>query len=119
MEEERGDGVELVSTYPAPPAFMALYADGVENGPPPPALLKPTYHTFGSVYSTLDSVPDLLEACPEKKVYALENTNYKMELKKVNKSLVYSFVELVDVLVINPTKFKYVLSIFNCTVWLI
>ncbi|KAF0690288.1 Aste57867_18314 [Aphanomyces stellatus] len=94
---------ELVSAFPAPPAFMSLYADGADAGPPPPPPLKPTYHSFGTPYSTEDSVPDLLP--DDKKLYASTH-NIKDEMKKVNRSLMYSFLELIDVLILNPTKFN-------------
>ncbi|RHY04146.1 hypothetical protein DYB25_010817 [Aphanomyces astaci] len=94
---------ELVSAFPAPPAFVSLYADGPDAGPPPPPPLKPTYHSFGTPYSTEDAVPDLIP--DDKKLYATDH-NVKDEMKKVNRSLMYSFLELVDVLILNPTKFN-------------
>jgi mediator of RNA polymerase II transcription subunit 7 len=93
--------VELVSTFPAPPAFMSLYLEGPDKGPEPPMPLKPTYHCFGSAYSTEDSVSDLLG---DRKLYDT-TSNVKDEMKKINKSLIYSFLELVDVLIQNPAKF--------------
>ncbi|TYZ66533.1 hypothetical protein PybrP1_006385 [[Pythium] brassicae (nom. inval.)] len=62
---------EIVSEFPAPPAFFVLYRDGADSGPPPPAPLTPTYHMFGTPYSTLDAVPDLLPQ-PGRKLYAPE-----------------------------------------------
>ncbi|EQC28647.1 hypothetical protein SDRG_13524 [Saprolegnia diclina VS20] len=96
------DEVELVATFPAPPAFMSLYAEGPEMGPPPPAPLKPTYHSFGTAYATEDAVPDLLG---DRKLYAT-GSNVKTEMKRMNKSLIFTFLELVEVLIANPTKFN-------------
>ncbi|TDH67522.1 hypothetical protein CCR75_004251 [Bremia lactucae] len=56
----REDVPEIVSEFPAPPKFFELYAEGVESGPLPPEPMDPTYHMFGSPYSTMDAVPDLL-----------------------------------------------------------
>ncbi|KDO26868.1 hypothetical protein SPRG_08157 [Saprolegnia parasitica CBS 223.65] len=92
------DEVELVATFPAPPAFMSLYAEGPEMGPPPPAPLKPTYHSFGTAYATEDAVPDLLG---DRKLYAT-GSNVKTEMKRMNKSLIFTFLELVEVLIANP-----------------
>ncbi|RLN91732.1 hypothetical protein BBJ28_00019524 [Nothophytophthora sp. Chile5] len=60
QEQEEADAPEIVSEFPAPPKFFTLYLDGVESGPPPPEPMEPTYHMFGSPYSTQDIVPDLL-----------------------------------------------------------
>ncbi|OQS07248.1 mediator of RNA polymerase II transcription subunit [Thraustotheca clavata] len=92
----------LVATFPAPPAFMSLYAEGPEMGPPPPPPLKPTYHSFGTPYATEDAVADLL---PEGKVYE-SGCNVKNEMKRINKSLMLSFLELIEVLLVNPAKFS-------------
>lgn len=54
------EGPEIVSEFPAPPAFFVLYRDGADQGPPPPEPMAPTYHMFGTPYSTQDAVPDLL-----------------------------------------------------------
>lgn len=54
------DGPEIVSEFPAPPVFFVLYRDGADCGPPPPEPMAPTYHMFGTPYSTQDVVPDLL-----------------------------------------------------------
>lgn len=68
-EPAAADAPEIVSEFPAPPAFFALYRDGATAGPPPPAPLAPTYHMFGTPYSTQDVVPDLLPQ-PGRKLYA-------------------------------------------------
>lgn len=54
------EGPEIVSEFPAPPAFFVLYREGADQGPPPPEPMDPTYHMFGTPYSTQDAVPDLL-----------------------------------------------------------
>ncbi|KAH7484197.1 hypothetical protein PRIC1_003500 [Phytophthora ramorum] len=108
---EQEDTPEIVSEFPAPPKFFALYADGVESGPAPPEPMEPTYHMFGSPYSTQDVVPDLL---PGKKLYAPAGeegdedapVDYKAEMKKINRSLLANFVELVDVLIKKPAMFN-------------
>ncbi|POM76123.1 Mediator of RNA polymerase II transcription subunit, partial [Phytophthora palmivora] len=98
---------EIVSEFPAPPKFFALYADGVESGPAPPEPMEPTYHMFGSPYSTQDVVPDLLPQ-PDRKLYAQgdDPVDYKAEMKKINRSLLANFVELVDILIKKPAMFN-------------
>uniref|UniRef100_K3X8G3 Mediator of RNA polymerase II transcription subunit 7 n=1 Tax=Globisporangium ultimum (strain ATCC 200006 / CBS 805.95 / DAOM BR144) TaxID=431595 RepID=K3X8G3_GLOUD len=54
------EGPEIVSEFPAPPAFFVLYRDGADHGPAPPEPMEPQYHMFGTPYSTQDVVPDLL-----------------------------------------------------------
>lgn len=108
------DVPEIVSEFPAPPKFFALYADGAESGPLPPEPMVPTYHMFGSPYSTQDVVPDLLPQ-PGKKLYAPQGEDgdsdgtpidYKTEMKKINCSLLANFIELVDVLIKKPAMFN-------------
>ncbi|KAG3118302.1 hypothetical protein PI124_g1372 [Phytophthora idaei] len=113
MADEQEDAApEIVSEFPAPPKFFTLYADGVESGPVPPEPMEPTYHMFGSPYSTQDVVPDLLPQ-PGKKLYAPQGkdgdgapVDYKAEMKKINRSLLANFVELVDVLIKKPAMFN-------------
>ncbi|KUF81517.1 Mediator of RNA polymerase II transcription subunit 7 [Phytophthora nicotianae] len=114
MAEQEEAAPEIVSEFPAPPKFFTLYADGVESGPAPPEPMEPTYHMFGSPYSTQDVVPDLLPQ-PGKKLYAPQGedgdgapVDYKAEMKKINRSLLANFVELVDVLIKKPAVFKSV-----------
>ncbi|GMF47982.1 unnamed protein product [Phytophthora fragariaefolia] len=85
-QQEEAEAPEIVSEFPAPPKFFALYADGVDAGPAPPEPMEPTYHMFGSPYSTQDVVPDLLPQ-PGRKLYAPEGdegaaaVDYKAEMK--------------------------------------
>ncbi|KAL3656856.1 hypothetical protein V7S43_018199 [Phytophthora oleae] len=109
-QEQQEEAPEIVSEFPAPPKFFALYADGVESGPAPPEPMEPTYHMFGSPYSTQDVVPDLLPQS-DKKLYAQGEdsdvpVDYKGQMKKINRSLLANFVELVDVLIKKPAMFN-------------
>lgn len=80
---------EIVAEFPAPPAFFSLYREGVGAGPAPPQPMAPTYHMFGSPYSTEDAVPDLLPG-DGRKLYAsggegegeAASVDYKAEMKK-------------------------------------
>lgn len=73
MSQETGDGAaaadapEIVSEFPAPPKFFVLYKEGADQGPAPPEPMEPTYHLFGTPYSTQDVVPDLIP--DDKKLY--------------------------------------------------
>lgn len=60
---------EIVSEFPAPPKFFVLYREGAGAGPAPPQPMAPTYHMFGSPFSTQDVVPDLLQG-DGRKLYA-------------------------------------------------
>ncbi|RQM16000.1 hypothetical protein DD237_004449 [Peronospora effusa] len=109
-QDQQEDVPEIVSEFPAPPKFFTLYAEGSACGPMPPKPMKPTYHMFGSPYSTQDVVPDLLQ--PGKKLYASERDDtdvlmdYKAPMKKINHSLLANFVKLIDVLIKKPSLFN-------------
>lgn len=116
-ENDESQGPEIVSEFPKPPSFFELYKDGKDSGPSPPTPMSPTYHMFGTPYSTKDVVPDLLPQ--EKKVYldssssssiSQDTIDFKLEMKKLNASLLANFVELIDILVVNPAHFNEKLS---------
>lgn len=73
---------EIVAEFPAPPAFLALYRDGPGAGPAPPEPMAPTYHMFGTPYSTQDAVPDLLPGEGRKLYSEGGAVDYKAEMKK-------------------------------------
>ncbi|RLN93229.1 hypothetical protein BBJ28_00009151 [Nothophytophthora sp. Chile5] len=98
QEQEEADAPEIVSEFPAPPKFFTLYLDGVESGPPPPDPMEPTYHMFGSPYSTQDIIPDLLPQ-EGKKLYlptataadhgegSVTNVDSKAQMKKYGRCI--------------------------------
>ena len=51
-EQPQETEVEIVSEFPNPPTYFDLYKDGVSSGPSPPTPMEPTYHMFGTPYST-------------------------------------------------------------------
>ncbi|DAZ98647.1 TPA: hypothetical protein N0F65_000842 [Lagenidium giganteum] len=112
QEEAGGDAPEIVSAFPKPPAFFVLYKDGVDSGPPPPDTMHPTYHMFGTPYSTEDMVPDLLQT-DDRKLYLKGGDDAKEAEDsrsgdgcRMNRSLLANFVELVDILMKNPSMFN-------------
>lgn len=79
--EEKGP--EIVSAFPLPPAFFTLYKEGVGCGPSPPEPMQPTYHMFGTPFSTMDAVPDLLPQ-PGQKLYLPDDSSVNPALDCVS-----------------------------------
>lgn len=83
-DETLANEIEIVSEFPKPPNYYEMYAKGSKNGPSPPAPMSPTYHVFGTAYSTKDEVTDLLPQ-DGKKLYDSNDRSaiqFKAEMKK-------------------------------------
>jgi len=90
--------VEVDSNQPLEETF--LY-----DPPKPPKPVEGTYLMFGKVYGTEDRLPTLEEE-GRTQLYQKDNTDHIYELKKLNRSLVTKFLELVDFLTNNPSEFR-------------
>ena len=125
------NSVKLSSTYPsAPLVYINNYSnENVRHGqipPPPPIIrvnilnksnklfclkilfnlyyfLKDSYSCFGRQIEPDDVLIKPLEAHNIKRLYKT-NGNYKYELKKLNHSIVMTYLDLLDVLVKAPNK---------------
>eukprot|EP00742_Colponemidia_sp_Colp-10_P010706 GILJ01011783.1.p1 GENE.GILJ01011783.1~~GILJ01011783.1.p1 ORF type:complete len:181 (-),score=36.94 GILJ01011783.1:344-886(-) len=92
-----------VSSFPPPPPFYK--EDGYENRPPPPPI-SGTFSMFGRLYTTEDILPTLADQQRQQLFPDDPNLSYKDELKKLNRSVVHSIVELLDILTKSPAKYK-------------
>ncbi|KAL6063922.1 Mediator of RNA polymerase II transcription subunit 7 [Balamuthia mandrillaris] len=103
------EGPALVSSFPPPPPYYKLYTDerlrqGVD--PPPPPAIQGTYTMFGASYTTEDVAPNLEDQGRPQLYPKGETINHTQELKKMNRSLLFNFLELVDLLTKNPPAFR-------------
>ncbi|KAK9806166.1 hypothetical protein WJX72_003807 [[Myrmecia] bisecta] len=102
--------VKQQQAYPPPPPFYRLYrpdADGSAERPLPPEPPKPVegeYVLFGEFHSTESGVPPLtgrplFEPRPNGTI------DFKGHLLKLNKELLFNFLELLDTLVDRPSAY--------------
>nr|CAG4650521.1 EOG090X0EJA [Sida crystallina] len=94
-----------VSSLPLPPMqYVSLFSDenlkkGRSPRPPPP--ITDSYSTFGSQFHTNDDVIRPLESQNIRQLYP-KNYDHRRELKKLNHSIMASFLDLVDIIIRNP-----------------
>ena len=91
--------------FPEPPKqFIQLYGDDCASvssschpPPPPRPVTEGSYSMFGSQFTSDESIIRSLEAQGYRRLYPRE-FDHKRELKKMNHSILFNFVDLVDVL---------------------
>lgn len=117
------------STFPPPPRFYRLYApeqededagrreegDRGEGGavrrppepPEPPEASE--FEAFGLIYSLEDGLPPLRT---DKVLFEVNDgrVDFKSELLKLNKEILYHFIDLIDVLATRPGEYVHALS---------
>ena len=102
-ETGAGQGPVLTCSFPKPPdKFIQLYTDdNVNNGtapaPPGPIVDGSPFVMFGSQMTSDDTIIRSLEAQGMRRLYPRE-FDHKRELKKMNHSILFNFVDLIDVL---------------------
>ena len=100
---------ERVSPFPLPPSdYYKRYTDenvkaGIAPEPPPPICGE--YSVFGLHFETDEPIIRSLEQQNMDRLYPLE-FNRQKELKKLNHSLLINFLELLDILINEPTSSK-------------
>lgn len=96
---------QSVSSFPNPPALLyKRYTDeNVQSGlaPQPPPPVKGIYHVFGNPFDSQDSIIRSLEEQGLQRLYP-QKYDRKIELKKLNRSILICFLELLDILIENP-----------------
>lgn len=108
MAEPMATGV--TAAFPDPPKqFIQLYSDeNVVSGScplPPKPVTDGTYSMFGTQITSDDSIIRSLEAQGMRRLYPRE-FDHKRELKKMNHSILFNFVDLIDVLAKCPDTMK-------------
>ncbi|KAJ1731060.1 Mediator of RNA polymerase II transcription subunit 7 [Coemansia biformis] len=121
---QQGGGQQLDASYPAPPDYYSLFTDAnlgrlatADAGaaladpelkyllPPPPPPADGTYAGFGRLWQVRGRLPGLSEQnIPQ--LYPEGPVDRIAELKRLNRSVVFEFLDLVDVLVKDPSQFS-------------
>jgi len=106
MADTEAAQLKIVSRMPPPPSYYQLYGDESEFvAPEPPVPLEGPYPMFGSFYNTEDILPSL-KSEGRTQLYPEHDINRIEELKKLNKSLLFKFLELLEYLIKNPSQYK-------------
>lgn len=100
----------ITAAFPEPPKqFIQLYSDeNVVSSScplPPKPVTDGTYTMFGTQITYDDSIIRSLEAQGMRRLYPRE-FDHKRELKKMNHSILFNFVDLIDVLAKCPDTMK-------------
>ena len=99
---------EGVSTYPLPPMkYYKIFSDeNFARGhvPQPPRPPTGEYFVFGCPYRVDDPLIRNLEEQGIKRLYKVGDETCRLEeMKKINKSLLLTFLDLIHILSTNPT----------------
>ncbi|KAJ2321343.1 Mediator of RNA polymerase II transcription subunit 7 [Coemansia sp. RSA 2702] len=117
-----GSGQQLDSSFPAPPDYYSAFTDAnvqrlaevdckaelddpeLKLLVPPPPPQSGTYSSFGRVWHVHDRLPTLAEQnIPQ--LYPEGPVDRVAELKRLNRSVIFEFLDLVDVLVKDPSQY--------------
>ncbi|DBB08705.1 TPA: hypothetical protein ACH3X3_008143 [Trebouxia sp. C0006] len=96
------------SLYPPPPDFYRLYRDDADGNaerplpPVPPQPVEETYQMFGEMHTIEPGIP-ALQAQSLFHTMANGSIDIKQELLHMNKELLFSFQELLSVLIDQPS----------------
>ena len=94
-----------VTSFPLPPVqYINLYTDEnvrQNSAPRPPPPIHDTYSLFGNICNVDDPIIRPLEA-QGIKMLSSRHFDWRRELKKLNRSLLVNFLDLIDVLVLCP-----------------
>ncbi|EFC45616.1 predicted protein [Naegleria gruberi] len=97
--------------FPPPPAFYRLYhptkSEYIPPEPPKPVPRGETYISFGETLTSFNEFNPIKSGFETvKKLYGdkpLDSIDHVAELKKLNRSLLYNYLELLDLLIEHPT----------------
>mmetsp|Transcript_29364 Transcript_29364/g.82806 ORF Transcript_29364/g.82806 Transcript_29364/m.82806 type:complete len:194 (+) Transcript_29364:246-827(+) len=107
MVEQQEEQKQL-EQFPPPPSFYRLYAPAEEASPvqpappPPPQVIEGEYEQYGELHTTQDGVAPLPQHI--QKLYSGEapHVDFKGELLKLNKEVLFTFMELLNTAVEAP-----------------
>ncbi|EGT38353.1 hypothetical protein CAEBREN_17877 [Caenorhabditis brenneri] len=98
-----GFGAQTVSPFPNPPEYASAYTpDRIDNGsaPPPPHAFT-EFTVFGEEYRLESEVIAPLKNHNVREIYE-DKKNWKAEMKKLNRSAICAFFDLVEILIRAP-----------------
>ncbi|KAJ2859749.1 Mediator of RNA polymerase II transcription subunit 7 [Coemansia aciculifera] len=121
-DQSQSAGQQLDASYPAPPDYYALFTDAnitrlastdtdtalddaeLKFLVPPAPPLSGSYAGFGRLWQVQDRLPTLAEQnIPQ--LYSEGPIDRITELKRLNHSILFEFLDLVDVLIKDPSQF--------------
>lgn len=114
MDAQPPKDASVVASFPPPPIYYKMYSKHPNNQwlppkPPPPLPSDDTYTMYGCLLTTKDAALSLTEQ-GRQQLYPDpsndENLDHVQELLKLQKSLLFKYLELVDVLVKYPSLWK-------------
>eukprot|EP00878_Enallax_costatus_P002412 GHUV01002588.1.p2 GENE.GHUV01002588.1~~GHUV01002588.1.p2 ORF type:complete len:211 (+),score=78.77 GHUV01002588.1:224-856(+) len=105
QQQEQQEPGNASSTYVGPPDWFRLYAAGPDAGPEPPEPLKGEFFAFGEPFDTNQDYTPRLDV---ERIFDTQpdgSIAIKQELLKLNKGLLFLFLELLTVLVQQPSRY--------------
>ncbi|XP_072996066.1 mediator of RNA polymerase II transcription subunit 7a-like isoform X2 [Typha latifolia] len=96
------------SSYPPPPPYYRLYKDyelDPNSAPEPPPPIQGSFPLFGATYTTEVVLPSLEDQGVRQLYPKGSNTDFKKELKSLNRELQLHILELADILVERPSQY--------------
>ncbi|KIY97878.1 Cofactor required for Sp1 transcriptional activation subunit, putative [Monoraphidium neglectum] len=102
--------VAAVSQYPEPPHYYRLYRDGAQAGPPPPPPVVEEFTLFGAPFNLREPLAPPLEVGALFRPRPDGTIDAKQELLQLNRLLLCLFLELLSVLVEQPTAYAETLT---------
>ncbi|CAL5228168.1 g11249 [Coccomyxa viridis] len=100
---------DVQQAFPPPPPYyqdFAAFADASQDSslPEPPPPIKGEYQLFGELHTTEDGIPPLTVR-PLFSVDAPGSVDFRTELRKLNKELLFCFLDLINTLVERPSAY--------------
>ncbi|KAI6213563.1 Mediator of RNA polymerase II transcription subunit 7 [Aphelenchoides besseyi] len=94
---------QIVSPFPDPPEFAVLYTDDniAKNEIPKPPPIPKKFTVFGEEIDLEGRIVQPLSEVGIQQYYS-SSTNWKAELKKLNRSVVAAFLDLLEILIKSP-----------------
>ncbi|KAL0248796.1 hypothetical protein GEMRC1_004030 [Eukaryota sp. GEM-RC1] len=94
----------MSTTYPPPPPFYQLYTEEHSLDPPePPSDSGNTFISFDESFPLVKQAQNLSDQATQ--LFPSDLTDLKSELKKLNRSLLFNFMELLRVAIKFPSKY--------------
>ncbi|WIA30226.1 hypothetical protein OEZ86_000317 [Tetradesmus obliquus] len=105
-----GPKEDAFDQFPAPPNFYKLYEAGPGAGPAPPAPVQGVIHALGEAF---DPDEQYVAPLPVSRMYQIQqdgSVDIRAELLRLNRGLLFMFLELLQVLVDQPSQYSGSLS---------
>ncbi|KAJ1953608.1 Mediator of RNA polymerase II transcription subunit 7, partial [Linderina pennispora] len=111
QQQQQTGQQQLDAAFPAPPDYYQHFTDANLANPsddayldPPPPLTSGDYSMFGRTYKVHEQLPTLSEQSATQ-LYPEGAIDRVVELRKLNHSVLFEFLEMVDILIKDPSQF--------------